>query len=60
MVTMVVCREDASQTAAREWHEETLGVIGCYDELHSLITKDDVFKVEILHQLFVFLCLECS
>ena len=53
LVTMVICcREEASQTAARECLEETLGVIGNYDELHSLTTKDDVFKVK---QLFIFL-----
>ena len=43
-----IIREDASQTAARECHEETLGVIGNYDQLHSFITKDDVYKVFIL------------
>lgn len=41
-------REDAAQTAARECHEETLGVIGNYDQLLSFIAKDDVYKVFIL------------
>lgn len=38
-------REDYSHTAARECHEETLGVLGNRDELYAMAGHDDVFKV---------------
>jgi len=51
---VICCREDASQTAARECLEETLGVIGSYDELHLLAIKDDVFKVLHISYLYSY------